>query len=198
MTAMCRLNFGERLDPVSVSLMHPEPICSGDYFAYFRCPLHFDAPANRLTLKTEIMDKRLASDSPQLAQLNDQIMIQYLAQLDKENIVARVKAVIIEKMPSGKVTDQAIAEALYMHARSLQRKLKDEGTTFKTLLNDVRQELAYQYIRDSRLNVNEISFLLGFSDISSFSRAFKRWTGEPPSAYRQQGQVHGADIHGQG
>jgi len=90
-------------------------------------------------------------------------------------------------MPSGKVTDQAVAEALYMHVRSLQRKLKDEGTTFKALLNGVRQELAYHYIRDSRLNVNEISFLLGFSDISSFSRAFKRWTGEPPSAYRQQG-----------
>ncbi len=182
---MCRLNYGATLDPVSVSFTHSQPPCAGDFFEYFRCPIHFGAPCNQLTLASDVVDRRLAGDNPELARLNDQVMIQYLARLDRENITERVKAAIIDHMPSGRVTDQAIAEALFMNVRSLQRKLQNEGTTFKALLDGVRQELAHQYIRDSRLNVNEISFLLGFSDISSFSRAFKRWTGEPPSAYRQ-------------
>ncbi len=184
---MCRLNYGGTLDPVSVSFEHSEPPCAGDFFACFRCPVHFDAPRNQLTLASEVLDRRLAGDNPELARLNDQVMIQYLARLDRENILERVQAAIIDHLPSGRVTDQTIAEALFMNVRSLQRKLRNEGTTFKALLDGVRQELADQYIRDSRLNVNEISFLLGFSDISSFSRAFKRWTGEPPSAYRQPG-----------
>ncbi len=124
-------------------------------------------------------------DNPQLARLNDQIMIRYLAELDQGNIINRVKAAVVDQMPSGNVTDQAIAKALHMGVRALQRKLQDAGTTFKTLLDGTRRELACQYIRDSRLNLNEISFLLGFAEVSSFSRAFKRWTGESPSVFRQ-------------
>lgn len=73
-----------------------------------------------------------------------------------------------------------------MSTRTLQRKLKDEGTTFSETIDGVRRELAEAYIRDQNLTLTEISFLLGFGDTSSFSRAYKRWTGQPPSAQRQQ------------
>lgn len=183
--SMCRVNYGERLNPVSVSIAHPEPSCTGDYFALFRCPVEFSTAGNRITLSRQEADERLPGANPQFAQLNDQIVINYLAQLEGENIVHRVKAAIIERLPSGGVSDASIADELYMHVRSLQRALRVEGTTFKTLLNETRKELAENYIQDDKLTLSEISFMLGFSEISSFSRAFKRWTGASPKSYRQ-------------
>jgi AraC-like DNA-binding protein len=70
----------------------------------------------------------------------------------------------------------------------MQRQLQTENTNFKNLLNEVRSELADKYIRDSQLSLTEISFLLGFAEMSSFSRAFKRWTGASPSAFRTTSQ----------
>ncbi|WP_221895433.1 helix-turn-helix transcriptional regulator [Bathymodiolus japonicus methanotrophic gill symbiont] len=111
-------------------------------------------------------------------------MINYLAKLDEDNIVDRVKAVIIEQLPSGGLTDSTVDDALYMSNRTFHRRLQQSETTFRVVLNDLRHELADKYIKDSSLNLNEISFLLGFSELSSFSRAFKRWTGISPRAYR--------------
>ena len=113
-------------------------------------------------------------------------MIDYLARLDKNDVVQRVRAAIIDQLPSGKVTDATIASTLNRTDRTLQRQLKKEGTTFKTLLNEIRNELAQNYICDSQLSLTEISFMLGFSELSSFSRAFKRWAGESPVKYRQK------------
>jgi len=73
-----------------------------------------------------------------------------------------------------------------MSTRTLQRRLSEEGFTYKQLLESVRHTLAEQYIRDERLSLNEISYLLGFSEQSSFSRAFKRWTGKSPSQTRKE------------
>ena len=184
LATLCRINYGQNLNPVAVSFTHPAPIDTGDYFALFRCPVNFDASDNRIILSQEVVDKRLPSSHPQLAQLNDQIMIEYLAKLDDDNIIERVKVAILDQLPSGQVTDNSVADALYMARRTFHRRLQQENTTFRSVLNEVRQELASQYIQDSSLSLNEISFLLGFAEISSFSRAFKRWTGSSPSAFR--------------
>ncbi|HEC27060.1 MAG TPA: AraC family transcriptional regulator [Gammaproteobacteria bacterium] len=83
------------------------------------------------------------------------------------------------------VTDSSVSEAVYTSKRSLQRKLHEKGTTFKTILTEVREDLALKYIHDRKLTLTEISFMLGFSEMSSFSRAFKRWTGESPKEFRK-------------
>ena len=79
---------------------------------------------------------------------------------------------------SGLVTE--IAKALNLTERTLLRRLKAEGTTFADVLNDVRQELAFQYLRRPGMTVSEVAYLLGFSDENTFSRAFKRMTGRRP------------------
>ena len=84
------------------------------------------------------------------------------------------------------ITPNRKGKHLNRNERTLQRQLKMEGTTFKTLLNEIRIELASKYILDSQLSLTEISFMLGFSEISSFSRAFKRWLGKSPTDYRKQ------------
>jgi len=182
--SMCRMNYIEDLAPVSVTLTHPKPSCSSRFYEYFRSPVFFEAPANSLTLPIEAVDKNLPGSNPQLAQLNDQVMIKYLAQLDQDHITQKVKAVIIDLLPSGNVTDESVARELYMSSRKLQRQLRSNDTTFTTLLNEIRQDLAQRYLREQDISLTEIAFLLGFSESSAFSRAFKRWMGVSPSEYR--------------
>lgn len=184
LVSICRLNYGARFNPAAVHFSHSEPVCSGEFYAFFKCPVYFDMPDNRLLLPSAAMDERLPGANPQLAQLNDRIMIDYLARLDKNNVVARVKSAIIDQLPTGSVVDSGVAQSLHMNVRNLQRKLQQEGTSFKKILNQVREELALKYIKDSHLSLSEISFLLGFAETSSFSRAFKRWTGGSPTTYR--------------
>ncbi len=182
---ICRVNYLEDLAPVSVTFNHPKPTCSSKFFEYFKCPVTFDAPVNSLTLPLEMADRILPGSNPQLAELNDQLMISYLEKLNPDDITQKVKAVVINQLPSGSVTDESVAKAVYMSNRTLQRKLENAGTTFKILLNETRKDLAKQYLRDQDTSMTEIAFLLGFSENSTFSRAFKRWTGVSPSQYRK-------------
>jgi len=183
--SMCRVNYVEDLAPVSVTFTHPMPSCSARFFEYFRCPVLFDASANSLTLSIETVDKRLPGSHPQLAELHDQIMIEYLARLDQEHIPQQVKAIIVDQLPSGSVTDESVSRVMNMSSRKLQRQLESAGTTFNTLLNEIRQDLAKKYLREQQICMTEIAFLLGFSESSAFSRAFKRWMGVTPSEYRK-------------
>jgi AraC-like DNA-binding protein len=182
---MCRMNYIEDLAPVSVTLVHPKPSCSPKFFEYFRSPVLFEAPTYSLTFPIEAVDKILPGSNPQLAELNDQVMIQYLAKLDQNHVTQKVKATIIDQLPSGSVTDETVARALYMSSRKLQRQLQRAGTTFNALLNEIRQDLAHKYLSEEDTSMTEIAFLLGFSESSAFSRAFKRWMGVSPTKYRK-------------
>jgi AraC-like DNA-binding protein len=182
---MCRINAGEDLNPSMVHIKHEEFSCSGEYYSFFRSPIQFGAEANSLTFPTAMIDKVLDGANPLLAQLNDQLMILALAKLDRKNIEHRVKAAIIEELPSGKVSQEIIAKALHMSIRNLQRKLKNMNTSFRDILEETRRELAKQYIHNTDVSLNEVTFLLGFSESSSFSRAYKRWHGVTPSKSRK-------------
>jgi AraC-like DNA-binding protein len=184
---MCRLNYGEGLKPKTVKFLHPEPPSVAEYLALFKAPVKFLATRDSMTLSLADVDKYLIGANSQLARLNDQVMIEYLGKLDKDNIINQVTAVIIDMLPSGGVTDEKVAEQLNMSGRSLQRRLKEVGTTFRTLLEGVRKDLASTYVRDPDIELVEVAFLLGFSDQSAFSRAFKRWTGNTPSESRMSG-----------
>lgn len=182
--AMCRANCGEDFHPTTIYLTHSEPEDSSEFYALFECSIHFGALENRFNLSKNLADKHLISSNPRLAQLNDQIIIETLAKLDKSHVVEQVKVEILNQLPSGNITDISVAKALYMSLRSFQRKLHTEGTTFKTLLNELRLELARKYLQDSSLPLIEVAFMLGFAEYSSFSRAFKRWTGIAPSDFK--------------
>lgn len=92
----------------------------------------------------------------------------------------QVRASIIERLPDGRPNQEDIAQTLNTSLRSLQRRLKDEDTNFKALLTETQQKLALHYIKNSSRTIGEITYLLGFSEPSNFTRAFKRWTGKSP------------------
>jgi AraC-like DNA-binding protein len=183
--SLCRLNYGADLNPVNVNFIHSKPACAREYYSYFNAPVKFNADNDDLTLPADAVDRRLPIGNPQLAKINDQYIISYLAELDENNIVQRVKGAIIDMLPSGGVSYKKVAQRLNMSTRSLQRKLQIDHTTFRTLLDEVRQEIAENYVHDSTVSLMEIAFILGYSEYSSFSRAYKRWTKISPSEIRK-------------
>ena len=147
--------------------------------------INFDQPENQLLIPLSLVDEILTGANPELALLNDKVITHRLARLDRGDIVARLKSVLLDQMPHGNISDDSVADALHMSVRTLQRKLAELNCNFRAVLVELRRELAEQYIMDNSLTLTEISLLLGFSEPSSFSRAFKNWTGKAPSEARQ-------------
>lgn len=183
---ICRAIYDGPLDPVEVTMRQAPPPCPERVDACFRCPVRFAAPRGSIAFDRTSADRPLVAANRELAAANDRIAVEYLARLQRDDLASRVKQAILDHLPSGAPSDDQVAQALYMSTRTLQRKLKEEGTTFSETIESVRRELAEAYLRDPNLTLTEISYLLGFGDTSSFSRAFKRWTGQAPSAQRQQ------------
>lgn len=183
--SLCRASYGEKLDPVEVRFKHPESHCKGDYYSLFHCPVRFDSEESAILFSRADVDHPLPSANRELARANDQILSAFLAKLTEDDLITRVKLAIVDGLPSGQSTDNAVAKAVYMTPRTLQRRLAALGTTYSKVLGTVRHELAEQYLADPKRSMYEITYLLGFSELSAFSRAFKRWTGQAPSAVRE-------------
>jgi len=181
----CRIIAGRDFNPAKVCFRQSEPANTAYHYELFRCPVEFGCPETEIVIRLEDVDQRITGSNDQLAKLNEHIVVKYLAHSEKLDIVNRVKAAVIDGLSNGAVTENSIADELYMTPRNMHRKLQKEDTSFKGLLTEVRKELALQYIQDRSKTLTEISFLLGFSEVSSFSRAFKGWTGKPPSEARQ-------------
>jgi AraC-like DNA-binding protein len=180
-----RIIAGRGLDPARVSFRQDKPPETAYHYELFRCPIDFGAESTMLVLHLADVDKRLTGSNDQLAKLNEHIVVKYLAHSAKQDVVNRVKAAIIDGLASGAVSETSVAEQMHMTPRNLHRRLQKEGTSFKVLLTGIRKELAQQYIQDRSKTLTEISYLLGFSEASSFSRAYKGWTGQAPSEARR-------------
>ncbi len=189
LTRMCRLICGDQFRLHSVSFKRPRPQDIKPYFEFFACELSFDQTDNRLHIPLSFADETLAGANPELALLNDKVVTRRLARIDKGDIVARVRAVVLEQLPQGGISDDTVARVLHMSVRTLHRRLVEADSSFRALLVEMRRDLAEAYIMDNSLTLTEISLLLGFSEPSSFSRAFKSWTGAAPSDARQARQM---------
>jgi AraC-like DNA-binding protein len=180
--------YGEQFKPIRVSLQHEAPSAAKDRSRFndlFSAPVAFAQPENALWLDPGMVTESLATANPELARVNDQIVTDYLAKLDRNDVTMRVRSKLIERLPSGQVSEEGIASSINVSQRSLQRKLKEQGVSFTRLLENTRRELSMQYVRNPQHSLNEVAFLLGFAEPSNFSRAFKRWYGRSPSQFRQ-------------
>ncbi|KAA0974246.1 AraC family transcriptional regulator [Pseudomonas sp. ANT_J28] len=183
-----RLLYKQEFKPVRVEMHRRMPHKgAAPYEALFRAPVLFRQASSLLVFDKTDLQQVLTGSCPELAQVNDNIVIGYLARLDKNDVITGVTQKIIEFLPNGDCTRDKVASALCMSPTKLQLKLSQRGTHFQQLLDDTRKELACSYLSQASRPVTEITFLLGFSDTSNFTRAFKRWTGLSPTDYRSQG-----------
>jgi AraC-like DNA-binding protein len=172
--------------PLSVKLARPCPAGYEDqYRKSFHTEVEFDAEECEICLDPGCIDEALIGGNRELAHQNDRIIEEYLAALDKADIVTRVKQIIIQTLSSGDCSKQRVANEMAMSPSALQQKLAQRETTFQDLLNQVRQSLALAYMEQPRVSITEMSFMLGFADTSSFTRAFRRWTGKSPREFRR-------------
>jgi len=182
---MSRLTAGREINPVSVSMQQQEPIGSDRIREFFGCPVEFDCSENSITFDRVLIEQPIVSANAKLAQINDQIVVDYLTRYDQQTLVARVQSKIIERLPAGRPNQTVIAKSMNMSLRNFQRKLKLEGTSFRELVDTVRKDLAIQFIRDNSRSIGAISYNLGFTEPANFTRSFKAWTGVSPKQFRQ-------------
>jgi len=189
---MCRSLIGRDYSPLRIEFRRLRPAKIDDFVSLLRAPLIFDAPDTRLVFDRDSIERPLEGGNPELARHNDAIALKYLSQLERENIEVRVREVLPQRLASGEPSQEDIAEILGMSARTLQRKLGEAGTTYKEILDDTRRELALAYLSAPRHSVSDVTYLLGFSAGSCFTRAFRRWTGCSPTDWRAGRAVRSA------
>jgi AraC-like DNA-binding protein len=169
-----------------VDLTFPTPADVSEHWRIFQAPLCFDAERAALVVAAESWKQPLSGSNPALAEILDAHARRVLDELPcGEGLLFRAREALADAVRAEHVPSLALlAKRLGLSARSLQRKLANEGTSFASLVDDARSALARAYLRDSSLGLTEIALLLGFADQSTFTRAFKRWTGDAPGAFR--------------
>jgi len=176
---------GKQVVPIEVHFKHERPSDMTAYTKILKCPIHFEQQEDCLVFNSSDMTRPILSADEQLAALLDSMAITQMAQLS-ERFSKKVRNCLLKQFADGEISRRGTAELMHMTERTLLRRLKDEGTTFQEVLDRLREELAYEYLRSSDITVQAVSSMLGFSDASTFSRAFKRWTGRRPSLAQQK------------
>lgn len=175
--------------PTAVSLQRSAPKEATPWFKAFNCTVNFNCTDNHIVFELASLNKLLPTGNIALATENDKLVSQYIQQHQFKNTIRKVEATLIELMPSGIVGINDVAKAMGLNTRSLQYKLVQLDTSFTQVLNTVRQSSAKRYLQSSDKSVNEIAYLLGFSEPSHFNRAFKRWYQQTPSDFRAKSRA---------
>jgi AraC-like DNA-binding protein len=188
--AMARIVLGLRfltkqdLRPRVVRFRHASPADRREHDELFRCALEFGAAHTEIELDAPALDLSLPDANAAYASIFQQQVEQAIDRLPRgREMAAEVRALARVALAGGACTLMRSAELLGVTARTLQRRLQDEGTSFGALLDKLRGELALAYLGEGRA-VGEIAWLLGFANASAFHHAFKRWTGTTPERYR--------------
>ncbi len=180
---------GESFSPTEVCFAHPPPADTSSHAAYFRCPIRWDMGENRLAFPTALLEAPIPVTDGALAEVLQRQAEAVLATIPvpaphANPWLAAVRRRVAELLTDGAPSAALIARPFRMSVRTLHRRLADAGLTYHTLLDDVRRELADAWMKEEARSLSEIAFMLGFSELSSFTRAYKRWTGAPPSRAR--------------
>jgi AraC-like DNA-binding protein len=175
------------LRPLDVCFADPPPASLDEHRRFFACPLRFEQPVIGLLMAREDLDRPMRGADAALAAVLSRQLDRLLVSLPTDPPVStRARLLVKDDLPSGSVTVGRVAGQLGMSVRTLSRRLEGEGTSFRHLLDSVRHELAVAHLRDPRMELTEIAFLLGYSESSAFHRSFRRWTGRTPVEFRRQ------------
>ncbi len=187
---MFRLMTDNDFAPLLVTFQHEDPGCRERFEETFQAPVRFSAASDAMQFETRAIQVPVIGGNPEIAKANDQVAERYLASLDPNETATKVRELLLNMLPSGNASGQIVAERLNRSFSTLQRRLREEGTNYKDVLEETRKNLAVGYLSRKELTITQIAYLLGFSDQASFARAFRRWTGKPPSEYRTSEKLH--------
>jgi AraC-like DNA-binding protein len=186
LTRICRQVTDTRLAPVGLKLRHARVDRTSEFKAFFGCEVEFGVDADEIRLPATAASLPIVGRDSFLNRLLRQYADEALASRPSQVSGFRrdVEQAISLLLPHGKATLSKVARELGMSARTLSRKLQNEGVTFAALREELRAALARRYLKDREIPISEIAWLLGYREISSFTHAFKRWAGMTPRDFR--------------
>jgi len=184
-TSLCRKLSDQDWQPIAVEFQHEQPDEVSEHQKLFRCPLEFGKRANKLLFAASTLNLPVAKADPGLCAVLDRHAEELLTKFPpRDSLVDQVRHIIGRELNGGDPSLERIAGQLGLSARTLQRKLHELDTSHNELLDELRHDMALRYLQEPEMAICEVAYLLGFSEPSSFHRAFKRWTGKTPNELR--------------
>jgi AraC-like DNA-binding protein len=184
-----RTLLGADWAPVEVLLPRASPADAEPYRRHFRAPVRFNQEIGALVLPVSCLQRRIAGADPFLRTILEERVVR----LEGDLIADDIRRLLRTRLANDTCSVDGMAGLLTMHRRTLSRRLGAEGTRFRTVVNEVRFEIARQLLTDTGLSFGQIAAALDYSEASAFTRAFRRWSGQTPSAWRASKQ-HREDI----
>lgn len=182
-----RIVTGEDWSPRLVCFAHDTPGNVSEHTRVFQCPVLFASGRTAMHVPNSLLDAPNPKADMGLLRVLDHYAHTLLNQVPwQATFSERVRVWLLEELKDGAPKASSVAEAMHMSVRSLHRELRGEGTSFGELLESLRHQRATAMLADSRYSISEVAFLLGFSELSSFYRAFRRWTGKTPAEFRAE------------
>lgn len=182
-----RRNLPEHPFAVRIEMTHAKPAHADELEQLLQCPITFGRMRNAMQIAPEWLSRPFENTSRYVFGIFSEKADALLQDLAREDSIrARVEAGLMPGLHKGEASIDAIASELGMSRATLYRRLKQEGTTFAEVADELRCRMASDYLSARKVSVNEAAYLVGFSEASSFVRAFRRWTGQTPTEYRDQ------------
>lgn len=181
-----RRGTGRPLRPLRVEMTRNTPP-SDTHRSYFDGPIRTGCGQNALILATSDLDRPFPGHNPELLALLEPALAASLAEIAAQSsLLDQVRVLIRRRMASGKPDIADIATDLGLSERTLQRRITEEGASYRSLLDEVRRDMGRQLLAITGNGIDEVAFLLGFQDTSSFYRAFRAWEGVTPAQWRER------------
>lgn len=177
-----------RFNPIYIDFNFSQGALEEEYFRVYECPVSLGQKQTRLYFDPAILDYQLWQAEPELLQLHEQLALEKLQELARYDLVGEVRRAIGSTLESGETTLETVASHLSITPRRLRTQLSEANTSFQQILSDYRCRLAKKLLANTAESVERIVYLTGFSEPSTFYRAFKRWTNETPVEYRKRKQ----------
>jgi len=180
-----RLMAGSTWSPVEVQFQHPAPADVSELLRVFGAPVTFGHDDNALVVDDELCERQVPAADARLYPIMRRYLDGALEEMPPEDgLLQSVRRAIGESIRHGDPTLPRVARGLAIGDRTLQRRLGGYGVDFKGLVDDTRRRFALRHLADPTITLTEVAYLLGYSEVSAFNRAFKRWTGSTPSDHR--------------
>lgn len=176
----------EKLFPQQILLDYPETEETEEYERIFKCPIVFNSSQTALQIDSKYLNQSIPAANNQLFAVMQKFASELLMeQQNTRSIVSLVKEALIRQGNFEFPQLQDVASLYNMSERTLQRELQQEGTNFQQLLDEVRKDYAIRYLKNEKVAIEEISYILGYNNPSAFTRSFKRWMGKSPRDYKR-------------
>jgi AraC-like DNA-binding protein len=180
---LARTLSGLPLSPLEVTFTYPEPESRAEYERIFNCPVRFGHKDNSMTLDMRMGNLPVRMANPSLLEHFEQYAQDFMAQMERNDATTQaVTKIILAHLDDESLSIEKVAREMAVSVRTLQKRLEAEGVVFSDLLRDIRQRLAKKYLREN-YSVEQITYLLGFSEPSVFRKSFKKWLGVTPGTH---------------